>query len=323
MGIEDDIRTKLLQGQTPKALIELGYKKSTVYKVYETIRQFTNDVNPPMWVIESINFSNGARYMPGAAGQVSFTFRNKAERDLYVTNLGIQTEWLGRQSQWIAQPIRELLKPGQAKFVSLSFLIPADQKLGEYEFYFGIEGQYLPAQSYESTMLTTQWSEPKIIEIKRPSTGITIFLSHSVLDKSLVTELEKQLDENGVKVIIGEDVERPGEYLEKKFKDLINSCTMFVALLTESAMISPWVNQEIQYAISIDKPRILLKEKSVNYNFNYEWTEFSLSDPPYITLQKIMNAINNTQTSNGMNPVIAGLVGVTLLGLLLGALSDR
>lgn len=323
MGIEDEIRTKLLQGQTPTALIELGYKKSTVYKVYEGIRQFTNTVNPPKWVIESINFSSGGRFMPGTNGQVSFTFRNKAERDLYVTSLGIQTEWLGRQNQWIAQPIRELLKPGQAKFISLSFPIPADQKLGEYEFYFGLEGQYLPAQSYESTMLTTQWSEPKIIEIKRPYTGITIFLSHSVKDKSLVTELEKQLDENGIRVIIGEDEERPGEHLEKKFKDLINSCTMFVALLTDSAISSPWVKWETQHAININKPRILLKEKMVNSPFNYEWTEFSLSDPPHIILQKIMNAIQKSQTSNGMNPVISGLVGLALVGLLLGALSDK
>src|SRR5574337_1372738 len=189
MGTEDDIREKLLQGHTPKMLIESGYKKSTVYKVYETIRQFTNTVNPPVWTIESITFSNSGRYMPGAVGQVSFSFRNKAERDLYVMNLGIQTEWMGRQNQWIAQPIRELLRPGQAKFISLSFLIPSDQPLGEYEFYFGVEGQYLPAQSYESTMLTTQWSEPKIIEVKRPFTGINIFLSHSVHDKYLVREL--------------------------------------------------------------------------------------------------------------------------------------
>lgn len=323
MGIEEDIRDKLHQGITPKNLIEQGYKKSTVYKVYETQRQFTNQVNPPMWTIEAISFSNGARYLPGNSAQVSFYFKNNADRDLYVMNLGIQPEWLGRQTQWIAQPIRELLRPGQTKFVSFSFVIPSDLPLGEYEFYFGVEGQYLPAQSYENTRLTTQWSEPKIIEVKQPTRGINIFLSHSIHDKYLVSELEKQLDENGIKVSIGEDIVRPGENLENKFKELINSCTIFVALLTESAINSPWVNQEIQYAINMNKPRILLKEKKITFNSNYEWTEFSLSAPPHVTLQIIMNAINNIREASGVNSAVAALLGVAFIGLLASALSNK
>lgn len=323
MGTEDEIREKLQQGFTPASLVESGYKKSTVYKVHETIKQFNNTTNSPKWTITNIVFNNGGYFMPGNTVRVNFHFKNNAERDLYVLNLGLRPEWMISENKWITQPVKELLKPGQMKFISLTFDIPLNCSLGEYDLYFGVEGQYLPVQSYEDTMLTTQWSDPIVLHVKRPRTGVTVFLSHSMQDQYLVRELAKKLDENGVNVLMPEEQIQSGENIQNAITRMINSSNVFLALITESAASSSYVRQEIEYAVSINKPRILLKENSVSFNSTYKWTEFSKNDSPDKILQTIMQAIQSLPRNTGVNSVIAGILGIALVGALASALSDR
>lgn len=323
MGIEDEIREKLQQGFTPASLVENGYKKSTVYKVHEIIKQFNNTTNPPKWTIASIAFNNDGRFMPGTTVRVSFYFKNTGERDLYVVNLGVRAEWMIFENRWMAQSVKELLKPGQMKYVSLSFDVPNNLSLGEYDLYFGVEGQYLPVQSYEDTMLTTQWSDPVVLHIKRPRTGVTVFLSHSVQDQYLVRDLAKKLDENGVIVLMPEEQIQNGENIQNAITRMINSSNVFLALLTESSTTSEYVKQEIEYASRINKPRILLKEKSVVFNSSEKWAEFSKNDSPDKILQTIMQSLKGLPINSGVNPVIAGILGIAVLGVLASLLSDR
>ncbi len=324
MGIEDEIRNYLHQGLTPKQVIENhNFKKSTVYKVAETIQTFSDNVNPPEWSILNIRFNKpNDRYMPGEAVQVNFTFQNQSNRDLYVINIGIQTEWMIKESKWYSQQVKALIKPNQSRFISISFPIPRNIGLGEYELHFGVEAQYLPATGYEN-QITTDWSHPLILHIKHPLSNNKVFLSHSVNDQFLVRELEKKLDEFGIATYVGEDISSPGSQLEDKFKQLISASNFFIALLTNPALESPWVQMEIEHAKNLNKPMILLKDRSINVNSNYEWVEFSSDDTPHHTFQIIMDALGKLKNSGNNNGLIAGAVGIGLLALLVAALSDN
>lgn len=322
MGIEDDIRYHLLQGATPKTVIEQHhYRKSTVYKVAETIRTFSSNTIPPLWRIGNIRFNkNDSRYMPGEAVRVDFYLTNEASKDLYLQKIGIQTEWMINQGIWYSNSVNSIIKPRDWKYFSISFPVPPEIPLGEYELLFGVEGQYLPAISQER--VETTWSYPQVLNIKHPLSGKKVFLSHSVENKFLVRELEKKLDEYGIETYIGEDISQPGSLLEDKFKRLIAASSMLIALLTNSAIQSPWVNLEIEYAKSINKPMILLKDKSVNISSPFEWVEFSSQDPPEHTFQIIMDAIQKINKSNN-DGVIGFAIGVGLLALLAAALSKK
>lgn len=322
MGIEDEIRYHLHQGVSPKALIEQhNFRKSTVYKVADTIRTFSGNINPPLWTIGNIQFNNSnIRYMPGEVIRVDFFLKNEASKDLYVQNVGIQTEWMMEHGIWYSQTIKNIVKPKAYQYFSISFPIPPEITLGEYELLFGVEGQYLPAIGQERVVTT--WSTPKVIHVKHPLSGKKIFLSHSVENKFLVRELQNKLDEYGIETYVGEDISQPGSFLPDKFKRLIESSSMLIALLTNHAVESPWVNMEIEHAKNTNKPMILLKDRSVNITSPFEWTEFSSQDPPNQTFQIIMDAIQKTNQSS--NEGVIGLaVGVGLLALLAAVLSKK
>lgn|GEM_PF-2239739 len=324
MGIEDEIRYLLHQGRTPQELVNSphNYKKSTIYKVAETIKTFSKTISPPQWSIQNIRFNKpDSRYMPGEVVRVDFTFRNESRRDLYVLNIGVRAEWMIKENMWYSQPLKEIIRPMQAKFVSISFPIKRDISLGEYELLFGVEGQYLPVLENEGG-ITTTWSEPIILSVKHPLSGNKVFLSHSVQDKFLVRQLEQKLDEYGIETYLGEDISNPGSFLSEKFQRLIYSSNIFIAFLTRPALESPWVMWEKEYAEKLNKPMILLKDRSVVIDQPREWIEFSPHDPPEHIFQTIMSALEKLK-SNSSNGLVAGAVGIGLLALLLAALSDR
>lgn len=167
------------------------------------------------WAIENIVFDQAnVRYLPGDLVHIAFDVVNLPSNDLYVVNIGIQTDWMIRDNVWSRQSVNDILKPGQRRRISLNFGIPKTMALGENELLFGLEGQYLPVQGYPGTSLVTLWTEPILINIKYRLTGEGIFLSHSTKDMQLVRQLEAYLDSYGIEVLIGEDNEQPGRILD-------------------------------------------------------------------------------------------------------------
>jgi len=320
MGVEDEIRQLLQNGNSAKTIIEMGFNKSKVYEIENNLKTLTNKITRPEWVIENILYDKLLiRYLPGDTASVTFYFKNNSKKDLYVVNIGIQTEWMIRDNSWHCQKFNGIIKPNQKNFVTLTFPIPENISFGEYELLFGVECHYLPVVNNSEQLLATQWSAPQIIHIKHPMTNEVIFLSHSVTDKQLVYQLSTQLDQFGIKTIIGEDENKPGEFLEKKFKEQIESSTIFIALLTDNAVRSQWVKMEVNYALQINKPRILMKENSLDVDMNYEWTPFSKHDTADIIFQNVMSALKNLKEPKELiSPTTKKIIGGALVGLLIG-----
>jgi hypothetical protein len=317
MGVQDEISKYLQEGYTPQQIIKMGYKKSTVYKVYETLKTYLTKVGKSDWCITNIRF-NKPRYLPEEKISVSFNFENTSGKEIYLYQIGIWVEWL-KPDEWYAQEVRDLVKSSQKRFFSFLIPIPNDIPLGEYELRFGIKAQYLPIMEYRDQTLQVQWSEPEIIHIKHPLTGIKMFISHSTLDMPLIRQLEQHLDNYGIEPIIAEDMRTPGVPLREKFQEKIREATIFLVLFTEESIRSKWVIEETNYALKIGKPIIPLKEESVRIKLDIEWIEFSKYDKPETIFSKIMDGINSRlKKVPQINVPIGILILAFLAGLFLG-----
>jgi len=323
MGVQDEITKYFLQGYTPQQIMDMGYKKSTVYKVYKTLKTYVTDTPSPNWEINNIKLKPPKqRYLPGENISLSFNFRNNSENDIYLYRIGIWTEWL-KPNEWYMQEVRDIIKPNQKRFFSFSIPIPDDISLGEYEIRFGIQAQYLPVIDYRNQSLQVEWSEPFLLHVKYPLSGIKIFISHSTKDLSIVRQLEHYLDVYGIEAIIAEDIRTPGSDLDEKMMRLINECNIFLAILTENSIASKWVLKEVNYAYQIKKPLILLKEEKVKITSNIEWTEFSKDGPIDIIFNKIIEAIKEKPINKQISSAIALGIMAFIVGLFFGGMLKR
>src|SRR5258708_27042170 len=82
MGIEGQIATRLQEGATPKQLIAEGFRKSTVYKVAETLRAHQAPAPPPPLLVSLA--TDRDRYLPGETAHATVTLANRTTADLYV-----------------------------------------------------------------------------------------------------------------------------------------------------------------------------------------------------------------------------------------------
>lgn len=321
MSIQDEISKYFLEGYSPRQIIDMGYRKSTVYKVYETLKTYKTQTSRPEWLVTNIMFNKqNKRYLSKESVSISFNFENTSHRDMYLHKMGIWVEWL-KPNEWYEQDVKDLVKSGQRRFFSFLIPIPDDVSLGEYELRFGIQSQYLPVTGYQDQSLQTQWSEPEIIHIKHPIRGIKLFISHSTQDMQLIRGLEQLLDNYGIESIIAEDIMSPGAELQEKFHVKIRESTIFLVLFTETSVNSKWVIEETNYAFQIGKPVIPLKEKSVKIETDIEWIEFSRYEKPETIFSRIMEGINNRlgniQPTLQIDP-IKGIIGVGILAFLAG-----
>lgn len=320
MGIQNEIENYLRQGYTPQQLIDMGHKKSTVYKVFSVLKSYIMPTTRPEWVIENI-MPWPLRCLPGQTLSMSFSFRNTSDRDLYLYKVGAHFEWMKTPNEWFAQEVKDLVRPNQRRYFTFLVSVPRDIPLGEYEILFGIEAQSLPSTNQLDQLRQTLWSEPVIFDVKHPVTGIKVFISHSTEDIQIVRELEKRLDNYGVQAIIAEDIPEPGTVLEEKFKAKIRESNIFLALLTESSARSRWVIMETEYARSIQKTVIPLKERTLRVDSTVEWIEFSKDENSDAIFARVMEAIrSNTRNQPGISPV-GVILGIGVLAFIAALLS--
>lgn len=326
MGVEDEIRTLLVKGYSAQDVIRQGYRKSTVYKVYSSSITEAVPVSPPAWWI---NWQVGKqRYLPGEIASFRYSLKNTSGMDLYVYRTGIQPEWL--EGHWYAQEGRFLLRPGETRKLAINVSVPSDISLGEYEMRWGVEGQFVGVGAPVSgSNIQTQWTEPFVLEIKKPLTGYRVFISHSTADMYLVRQLEHSLDNEGIEGIVAEDSREPGMVLKDKFETKIRECHFFLALLTANGARSDWVTHETNYALSMSKPSILLKERETQIDSTVEWVEFSRYDTPEIITAKAQEALQIVRQRHysltpppNLAPLAIGVLAF-LFGLAAGKSKDQ
>jgi len=314
MGIEDEIFKLLTQGYSPTEIINQGYAKSTVYKVYSNLQHDPSSTYKGSWYFENIRLSK-ERYLPGETITIRCRLKNNTLYDFYIANIGIQPEWI--HNKWYPLEIRALLKPNNYRSIALTVPIPNELPLGEYTYTFGVEGQFLgSSNSPHVTPYNIEWSEPLIFEVKHPKRYVKIFFSHSTQNISLVYQIASYLDNYGYEVIIAENIQEPGAVLREKFQRLIRESRFVLGLFTHEGVRSQWVQEEVQYARSIGKIVLPLKERSVSIQSDIEWVPFSKYDPPDVINRTVLGAVENIlQRAGGFPWLGLGLLGLIVLAL--------
>src|ERR1700758_1037813 len=114
--------------------------------------------------------------------------------------------------------------------------------------------------------------------------GTSIFFSHSTRDRRWCEWLAADAAQIGETDYPAEDDPQPGRQLAEKVKRNIGSCNALVVLLTEISVSSPYVQQEIGWALAEDKlviPLIQPEIPSTNLAMlqGVEYIEFDFRDP--------------------------------------------
>lgn len=95
--------------------------------------------------------------------------------------------------------------------------------------------------------------------------SLSVFISHSFdeNDQKLASILQKKLKELGINSYLAEKEKRYGYVISNKIKEAIRECYCVVVILTDHSIISASVNQELGYAMGINRNIIPLVKDEV------------------------------------------------------------
>jgi hypothetical protein len=91
-----------------------------------------------------------------------------------------------------------------------------------------------------------------------------VFLSHSEADKQWVEWIRANAQNIGIEVYMYEYDPQPGNYVSSKIQRAIDDCHALIVLLTSNSQFSPYVHEEIGYALSKSKLVIPLVQPGVS-----------------------------------------------------------
>ena len=148
-----------------------------------------------------------------------------------------------------------------------------------------------------------------------------VFISHSTSDIGLVTSLAHLLQKFGIDVFVANWYLSPGESLDKKVFDQIESSDCVVVLLTRNGIRSNWVQQEIGYSMQKNRPVIPIVEQGVDRSelAALQGKEYIEYDPyqPQSALTKLSSFVNGLKLKKEEQEKALLVVGGLLLLLLL------
>ena len=121
--------------------------------------------------------------------------------------------------------------------------------------------------------------------VQRPERFL-LFLSHATVDRELALRIAKILDSMSLPTFVYESYQVGGQNRFLVIRDRIAESPYFVLLLTRKARKSEWVNQEIGYAVALQKDIIPIVETSPVRRRRIPYFGFvELNDPLDVELQ--------------------------------------
>jgi hypothetical protein len=106
----------------------------------------------------------------------------------------------------------------------------------------------------EEFRLDAKGLEQKIIDMQELP---RVLLSYSSRDKDFAQRLAEDLRSQGIKVQVWLPYQqtRPGDVIDKEFRQAIKGSQWFLTILSPSALESGWVNKELAFALQAEKAR--------------------------------------------------------------------
>lgn len=154
--------------------------------------------------------------------------------------------------------------------------------------------------------------------------GFQVFLSHNMRDGSSVERIREELAAVGVESYIFEHDLQPGRSVAEKLQSAIRASDVVVVLLTENSVPSPYVQQEVGYALAQRKLVIPLVEHGTSANAlamlsGIEYIPFDAGSPQD-GIQKLTAYLAQLSDEKRRNELL--MVGLLVGVLILIALSS-
>ena len=113
---------------------------------------------------------------------------------------------------------------------------------------------------------------------------MTIFVSHAIKDKSLLTSIENTLQPYGLTLLIAEHYFDMQSTISDKIRTMINNCNVGLVLLTTNGFNSGFVREEIGYLDAVNKPIVLVIEKGLEqkysgFKYGHDYILFDPANP--------------------------------------------
>jgi hypothetical protein len=122
-----------------------------------------------------------------------------------------------------------------------------------------------------------------------------LFVSHSLKDQELIKSVKNTLEPHGITLFIAEHHLALRQTITQKIETMIRDCDVALILLTKRGFNSKFVQQEIGYIQSCQKPSLQvvqlgLENKITGFNFGRDYIQY---DPltPITTLTKMKNSL--------------------------------
>jgi hypothetical protein len=315
MSTEDEITGLIMRGKTPSEIVAMGYAKSTVYQTYNKMRAASLSAPMRLWDWSINSTFDRPRYLPGDLGYVDLRVRNSGSVDLYLSQVGIQFDWL--ENSWLSIPIKIHLNSGEEQHLPrLHFTVPSTMSLGDHSFRIGLTTHVWYASGWMNC--GTVWADWGTVQIKYPTRNYSVFVSHSVRDMYVVDTLSHLLDVYGITSIVAEREIKAGTPLSEKIAKQIDASDSIVAFLTIDGSNSEWVSQELGYAKKAGKLVIPIAEEGVKvkgFIEGLEYIKFDRNKPyeAFVALNKYVVSAATQKEEQGKQALLA----LAFLGLLL------
>jgi TIR domain len=150
---------------------------------------------------------------------------------------------------------------------------------------------------------------------------VKVFISHSRKDEAVAHLLAHILRANQIECLIDREMQA-GQKFDSKIQHLIQGADLVLVLLTKDSSRSPWVNQEIGFAIALGKPvwPLAIETDIEPYGMLSTTQAYSLIDwsDPVKAIQRLVSALQssipemaNPYKQLGFDHVIEGKIART------------
>lgn len=137
------------------------------------------------------------------------------------------------------------------------------------------------------------------------------FISHSTKDiRSYVKGICEVLEKCKIQCFIADRDAPLGENLPATIKSAIQKSELLLVIITKNSKRSPWVNQEIGYALGKGVPVIPLKKGRIKVKGLIESTKYvQLRENPLNTVKEVFSKLEKTKLSKVAEAAIGAVVG--------------
>jgi len=137
------------------------------------------------------------------------------------------------------------------------------------------------------------------------------FISHSTKDiSSYVGEICKIFEACKIQSFIADRDAPLGRFLPQEVRNAIEESELFLVFITKNSKSSPWVNQEIGYALGKEVPVIPLKRGRIRIKGLIESAKYvQMQENPLDTVKEVFSKLKGIPLSRIAEAAIGAVVG--------------